>query len=316
MKRPLLEKKFESYLSLRESLGIPIQSPMILQDFVEYLDRQDRRASITAQVVLDWVCDKPYGRGVSAQYARIHLARGFLHYLKPSFSDIEIPGTGLIAKPHRSTPYVFSNNELVDLLRAAGEPSLKSRIFPYSLQTLLGVMASTGLRSGEAIKLQISDCHLDGTVPRLLIRRAKNDKTRWVPVHATTADRLRHYARWRLGIKDRGQADRLFITKRVQGIHRIALWRIFHELVQRLGIVARAGQARPTLHSLRHSFAVHRLRSWYEGGADVHSMLPSLSVYLGHECLAASYWYLTATPELMNAASQRFQNYVESGDAI
>lgn len=313
MKAPSLRTRLKAYLSLREALGMPIQSKSILEKFVRYLERNCHGEAIRTCIVLDWVYSD--AEGIPAQYARFCLARSFLIYLRASLPDTEIPDTNLIATPRRSKPYVFSDHELIDLLREAGQLDSDSTLYPYSLQILLGLMSCTGLRPGEARNLTISDLDLDGATPRLLIRCAKFHKTRWVPLHESAADQLRHYLRWRLNINKARSSQFLFVTKRVQAINRNLLWRTVRDLVNRLEIRPRPGQLRPTPHSLRHTFAVHRLSRWYEEEADVRGLLPGLSIYLGHSNPAASYWYLSETPELMNAASMRFEDYIEKGKA-
>jgi integrase/recombinase XerD len=142
----------------------------------------------------------------------------------------------------------------------------------------------------------------------LLIFRTKFYKTRWVPLHSTTVAHLRTYLEWRKGQNTPG-IDSFFLSKRCRSVNRITFHRIFQHLIARTGISSRTGQLRPTPHSLRHTFAVHRLRQWYEMGENVRELLPTLSVYLGHIDPAASYWYLTCSPELMAAAAQRFEIY-------
>jgi integrase len=104
-------------------------------------------------------------------------------------------------------------------------------------------------------------------------------------------------------------SDSFFVSEQGGEIELYNLRYAFRCLVSRLGLKPRPGQRHPTLHSLRHTFAVNRLRQWYETGADVRALLPNLSVYLGHVDLANSFWYLSATPELLGAAAQLFENY-------
>jgi integrase len=170
-------------------------------------------------------------------------------------------------------------------------------------------LASTGLRPSEAAKLLISDVQLDEQPPRLLIRQTKFQKSRWVPLHYTAADQLRRYAQLRREMNYDALSDSFFVSEQGGEIELYNLRYAFRCLVSRLGFKPRPGQRHPTLHSFRHTFAVNRLRQWYETGADVRALLPNLSVYLGHVDLAASFWYLSATPELLGAAAKLFENY-------
>ncbi|MBP9811121.1 tyrosine-type recombinase/integrase [bacterium] len=318
MKRPSLKPKLAAYLSIRKALGKPIQSPLILKDLVEYLDRQDRREPITVQVVIDWVCNAPHGRGVSAQFARICLARAFLTYLRASIPDIEIPDTNLIAQPRRPNPYIFSDAEFRKVVSATRELKDDSycSIHKHTAETLFSLMICTGLRPGEVIKLTITDLVLDEMPPRLKIQGAKFHKSRWVPLHETAADHLRDYLVWRQSSKQAKFEDNLFLSKKGQRVKYAALRRLFLQVILNAEIYSQQGQSSPSLHSLRHTFAVQRMRTWYEEGLDVRALLPSLSVYLGHFDPAATYWYLSATPELLSSAALRFEEYTKARGAI
>ena len=244
--------------------------------------------------------------------------RQFLIYLKASLPETEIPDSNLIAKPRRSNPYIFSATELRKALTATQELEADTQwsVHARTAETLFALMACTGLRSSEAIKLTLPDLQLDESPPRLLIRCAKFNKSRLVPLHSTAADRLRDYLRWRQKCKFARFSDVLFLSKKGQRVNYQVLRRLFLRGIQHAEIHARSGQLRPSMHSLRHSFAVQRVRRWYEEGVDVRALLPGLSVYLGHSNPASSYWYLSATPELMSAASLRFEDYAATRGAI
>lgn len=199
------------------------------------------------------------------------------------------------------------------MLEAAGRLSPRGSLRPLIHQTLFGLLACTGLRAGEAIKLLVSDVQLDEEPPRLLIRHAIFRKSRWVPLHPTAAEQLRRYARLRRELRYDGLSDMFFISEQGRQLDYNILQRTFRRLIRRVSLSPRPGQPHPTLHSFRHTFAVARLRRWCEAGADAHALLPHLSIYLGHVDPTSNYWYLTATPELLGAAAQRFESYAEKG---
>ena len=184
------------------------------------------------------------------------------------------------------------------------------------MQTLLGLLASTGMRIGEAMRLTASDVRLDQTPPHILVREAKFHKSRLVPLHPTSAAKLGEYVarRSQLGfVKD---TDPFFVSER--GPHPTAsgvrgwFWRVVKQLEMRP-----TGSKRwPTPHSFRHTFAVSRLKEWYEQGANINTLLQHLSVYLGHVRPQDTYWYLTATPELLGAAADRFEDYAQPGGEL
>jgi integrase len=153
----------------------------------------------------------------------------------------------------------------------------------------------------------LTEVFLDESPPRMLVYRSKFGKTRWVPLHVTAVLALRQYLQLRDNFGSSRNNDVFFTTNDGQAINRITLHNAFQRVIAQTAIRARGHQLRPSLNSLRHTFAVHRLHCWYKAGEDVRSLLPNLSVYLGHSDPVTSYWYLTCTPELMVSAGQRFQ---------
>jgi integrase len=178
---------------------------------------------------------------------------------------------------------------------------------------LLGLLASTGLRVGEAVRLTVSDLQLSATPPRLLVRHTKFDKSRWVPLHPTTAARLDEYLGQRRKLAYDALSDSFFVSEKGTALRISSLGRWFGQVVVRVGLWPEKGKRWPSLRSFRHTFAVRRLRVWYEEGADLTTLLPHLSVYLGHVSPEETYWYLTATPELLSLAAQRFCRYAVPG---
>ncbi len=316
MKQTDLQIRLDAYLALRDALGISTPAAKRrLQDFVHYLEQHADENPIRAQMALDWACRASATCGVAGPSARLTLARGFLTHLKASRPETEIPDRHLIATPRRPHPYLFEASDVIKLLEGAGRLGPRRTLRPHTLQTLFGLLACTGLRSSEAINLVVSDVQLDEKPPRLLIRYTKFQKSRWVPLHPTAADQLRLYKQRRRELKYDRLSDTFFVSEQGRALNYDLLLRTFHRLVRRVGISSRPGQRRPTPHSLRHTFAVERLRQWYEAGLDAHALLPNLSIYLGHIDPASSYWYLTATPELLGAAARRFEGYADRGGA-
>jgi integrase/recombinase XerD len=308
MKETDLYTRLDAYLALREALGLSTRAcRKLLQDFVTYLKEHDDGKPIRSELAVDWACSTSAKCGVSGQAARLGMARGFLTHLKATLPETEIPGKHLLATPRRPQPYIFSSAEISRVLKEAAQMGPRGSLRPFTYQTLLGLLASTGLRPSEAAKLLISDVHLDEQLPRLLIRQTKFQKSRWVPLHHTAAVQLRQYAQLRREMNYDALSDSFFVSEQGRQMDLYKLRYAFRCFVSRLGLESRPGQRHPTLHSFRHTFAVNRLRQWYEIGADVHALLPNLSVYLGHVNLSASFWYLSATPELLCAAAQLFE---------
>lgn len=301
-------KELNSYLALRESLGVPTyQIAPLLGKFVQYLDEHCRGKQIKVNDVLDWVCVEHHS--VATQHVHLSAARVFLKYLKAIVPETEIPSTHWIARRHRPEPFVFTDHQLLKLLDTAGELDSRMSLAAVTVQTMLGLMACTGLRPGETMRLRSSQVFLSEVPARILISRTKFGKSRWVPLHNTTVDRLRSY----INVCPHPGSETFFTSKQGKPINRITLHRIFQHLISKIGLHPRKGQMRPTLHSLRHTFAVNRLLQWYSEGIDVRALLPNLSVYIGHIDPVSSYWYLSCTPQLMTAAAQRFELYGSRG---
>jgi integrase len=156
---------------------------------------------------------------------------------------------------------------------------------------------------------------MDEQPPLILVRETKFGKTRVVPVHSTTAVMLREYATKKRKLGYDGFTDAFFVSERGRRLHYNTVGSTFRSLVRRAGIQRTLGGRRPTLHSCRHTFAVRRLVAWHHEGVNVKSMLPHLSVYMGHTDPKNTYWYLSATPELLSVVAQSFESYANQGNA-
>lgn len=311
-----LHAALDSYLALRDALGFSTHAAkLLLRDFLKFVAARDSSGPLRAEVALEWACATSAQRGTAGQAARLSMARGFLAHLKASIPETEVPAHGLLASVRRPHPYLFTPEQLSQLLDAVALIGPRGSLRPHAYSTLIGLLASTGLRVGEALRLNVSDVGLDLDPPQLHIRLSKFRKSRIVPLHSTTAESMRRYhaERHRLGYN--ALSDVFFVSEKGQVLNYSALRRTFKRLTERLGLIPANGRRPPSLHSLRHTFAVDRLLTWYREGVDVRRMAPHLSVYLGHVRPQESYWYLSATPELLSAAGQLFQHYsVVGGD--
>ena len=203
----------------------------------------------------------------------------------------EVPGSRLIAAGRRRRPYVFSDEEMTTLINAASRPNPRVPFRPIVLSTLLGLLASTGLRVAEACRLSLDNVRLGDDHPNLQILQTKFHKSRIVPIHSTVVAALSGYLDERHAHKRDTWGDRLFVNRdgRPLDVHDLGHW--FASLCQSLGIEpANTHDRRPCLTSFRHTFAVRRLREWHSAGLDVQSLLPTLAVYLGHVGPESSYW--------------------------
>jgi integrase/recombinase XerD len=314
MTTDVLATHLVAYLSLREALGFQMHAEKrLLPEFVAYVNAQEHQRPIRAQMALEWACQASPHRGPSGAARRLSMARGFLRYLQALVPETEVPVPGLLPTPRRPTPFLFTPTQITALLGAAHTSRPRGSLRPHTLSTLLGVLASTGLRVGEAIRLQIEHVHLDLEPPQLHVLETKFHKSRLVPLHPSTAERLRHYQAQRAHLHDDGLSDAFFVSERGQPMQHRARHDWFARLCRRVAIMPTHGGRAPCLTSLRHTFAVTRMQRWYQQGLDVQALLPHLSVYLGHVHPQESYWYLTAVPELLSAAAHRFETFAHTG---
>jgi integrase/recombinase XerD len=312
----VLHRYLDTYLSVREALGFQMRAARtLLRDFVGFLETRGDAGPIRAQWAIDWACAPATRRGAGSAAQRLSMARGFLTYLRASLPDTEVPDSGLVASFRRPTPYLLTAQQITALIQAAQHLGPQGSLRPYTVSTVIGLLASTGLRVGEAIRLTTTDVHLDEVPPFLHIRETKFHKSRLVPLHPTTALQLRHYQGMRTALRSDALADVFFLSEQGHALTHKALGACFTQLCGQVGVRPTASGRRPSLHALRHAFAITRLRKWYQEAADVQALLPRLSVYLGHVRPQESYWYLTATPELFTAAALRFQQYAAGGGA-
>ena len=300
-------RHLEIYVGLRRAVGFAMRPEAhLLQDFVEHLERRGNEVPV-AQVAVEWA-----SASTESQHAgRLSIVRGFLKMVRATEPGIDVPGAGLVRASKRPTPRILDPNEIVALMEAARSLGPRRALRPHTVATVIGLLASCGLRAGEAIRLDIDDVDLVGDLPCLQIRRTKFRKSRLVPLHPTTAAALRAYAEQRRALGYDGLSSPFFVSERGARLHYHVLARTFVQLARRLGLRGPVGTRGVSLHKLRHSFAVSRLAAWAQQGVVVRDQLPALAVYLGHVNPQNTYWYLTATPPVLEPAAARFEAFVD-----
>jgi integrase len=294
----------DGYLALRRSLGYQLRRPgQMLRGFVSYLEAAGA-ATVTTEHALAWATE-PASADPTYWRARLAAVRGFARYLAPLIPGTEVPPPGLLPGPHsrRVVPYLYSPAEVAALMTAAA--AIRTPLRAATYQTLIGLLAVTGMRVGEAISLDRAD--LAAGQGLLTIRSGKFGKSRQLPLHATVVQALDRYA------GQRDSACRRLATPAflVSGAGTRLIYQdvhfTFHQLTEAAGLRPRSAACRPRIHDLRHTFAVATLARWHADGGDVTARLPLLSTWLGHADPAGTYWYLTGTPELMALAAARLE---------
>jgi integrase len=310
MKHLQLETHLMRYAEMRKAMGYKFRiEHVLLPQFVRFLESGDGSGPIRAALALEWAVSASPTCGRVGQVQRLTVARHFLIYLKAFLPDTEIPKPGLLAEERRPRPRLYSNEEIVRMQQATRTLSEPGSLKQITFETLIGLLAATGLRIGEALRLTLGDLHLDHEPPYLEIRNTKFGKSRFVPVHPSTAQHLRLYLDKRRGIVG-ARPEALFLLRPKKPLQYPSAQSYFRQIVRAAGVPKNApGRRGPLWHSLRHTFAVRRLLAWYRAGADVRSLLPNLAVYLGHVGPAQTYHYLTAAPELLSVAASMFEDY-------
>jgi integrase len=300
-----LEQALTDYLQLRHSLGHELaEAGWLLPGFVAYLDAHGS-PTVTIEAALAWAQQapkSPAGRVTTVGPRRMTAARGFARYLSGIDASTEVPPLGLM--PHRQRwrqPFIYSAADIDALLELARR-TIVSPLRAATYQTLIGLLAASGMRIGEAIKLDRSD--VDWARGVLLIRESKFGKSRLVPLHPSSMQALEGYARLRDQLQPRPAEPAFLVSLNRKRLLYAVVQLTFRQLIDNAGIGAGAPSP-PRLHDLRHTFAVRTLLGWYRAGEDVQSKIPSLSTYLGHREPASTYWYLSAAPELLALAAAR-----------
>lgn len=302
--KPLREAA-QDYLALRRALGFKLRATE--DSLAEFLDFMEQRGAtrITTAAALAWASSKPSTRpGYAAD--RLRRIRGFARHHLANDPATEIPPVDLLpSRLRRRQPYLYSDDEITRLLNCALDLPPDDSLRRWTYHGLLGLLSVTGLRLGEAIRLQLGDVDLDQGL--LTIRQTKFGKSRWVPIDDSTRRVLTRY-RERRDAWMRGHSQpHFFVSGRRTPLLPSTIHRTFYRLLDRAEIATPAGTPRPRLHDLRHRFAIQTVLRWYRAGEDVERRLPILSTYLGHVGIEHTYWYLSACPELMGQALARLE---------
>ena len=291
----------DDYLRLRRALGFQLgRHGGSLPGFVAFVEANGA-ATITVELAVAWA-RLPQGIKPITVDFRLSAVRGFTRYLHALDPAHQIPPPGLLGVPRRRpAPYIYTPREIADVLTAARR--LRPPLRAATQTALLGLLAATGMRSGEAMALTRADVDLAGGV--ITVLHAKFDRMRLVPLHPSVTTALREYATTRDRLCRTPRVDRFFLSVTGRALHRGETDAVFRDITASIGL--RTGTARPRVHDLRHAFAVHTLIDAHRNGTDISALLPVLSTYLGHVEPANTYWYLSAVPELMQLAAARLE---------
>ncbi len=302
-----LREALADYLRIRRRLGFEMpQDGRLLEGFVEFLE-QAGAERVTTDLALAWA-RTPVHAHPHYWRQRLGVARGFARHLATIDPASEVPSKDLLPghRP-RIAPYIYTDGEITALMDAARRLTPPLRAARH--ETLIGLLAVTGMRPGEALALDRQDVDLGHGVVH--VRAGKQKKQREIPLHESTTGALRGYARQRDARFPMPSTPAFFSSARERRMARGELNQTFTQLIREVGLEGRGTRARPRPHDLRHAFAVRTLIDWFEAGEDIDRRMPLLSAYLGHVDPASSYWYLEAVPELLELISRRLEQLPE-----
>ena len=299
----MVRKAIKKYLQERRALGFKLyDAGHLLFQFADYLEKH-KTTIITQELAMRWAClsDKCQPK-YWAQ--RLSAVRIFARYYSAIDPRTEIPAQGLLPFNNKRTiPYIYTEKQILRLIKAARTLYSKTGIRASTFVSLFSLLTVTGMRIGELIGLDREDVDLEEGV--LLVKKAKHDRKRLIPVHLSTVKALQRYVRHRDKACPKPKTTSFFVSE--TGIRLTASmvrWN-FNKLSCQIGLRNPSDSSGPRIHDMRHTFAVHMMQNWYRQGKNVEKLLPQLAVYLGHRNLNCTYWYMTATPELLKLAAER-----------
>lgn len=298
-----LAEDIEQYLTLRRALGFKMEmAARLLGQFADYCE-QAGVGRVSIDVAVAWAT-APVGASPGWWAQRLGVVRGFAVWAQTQDSATEVPPADLLpGRAGRVVPYLYSDSEIAALMNAADTLSLPLQRDTY--RTLIGLLSVTGLRIGEAIRLGRDDVRCDHGVVRVL--NSKHGKSREVPLHPSTVEALRRYAEHRDRCFPAPPVDRFFLSTKGTPLRYTVVQPVFARLTRQAGLQPRSPRCEPRLHDIRHAMAVRALVDCYATGGDVHALVPLLATWLGHGDPKATYWYLTASMELLAQARQRLE---------
>ncbi len=297
--------RVENYLMARRQMGFALDiAGSQLLAFARFADGTGYCGPVTLDLAVRWA--RSASRHTALTMARrIEVLRPFAKYRAQFESGTELLPSRYFGPAHRRlVPHIYSEQEIASLLRAAGQLTPIGGLRPQTYLTMFGLLAATGLRISEVLLLKVED--VDSRQQLLTVRQTKFRKSRLVPLDPTVVAALDRYAGVRAGRFGRAKLDAFFVSDHGKPIADRTIHHNFEQLRRELGWTARGGHPSPRIHDLRHTFICRTLLRSYQQNQRIDSVIDALSTYVGHAKVSDTYWYITAVPELMAAAAQRF----------
>jgi integrase len=301
-----LSEALEQYIAVRRALGAKLpEPPRTLGQFIAFL-QQRGAAYITTELALRWAM-QPANVQRATWARRLSMVRRFAMWLQSIDPRTQVPPIRLLSGRHRrSPPRIYTIEEVQRLMGAASKLPSRRGLRAHTYTTIIGLLATTGLRPGEVLALTRPDVDLDSGI--LFIRESKHGKSRFVPVHESTRQALTAYATRREKLAAQPHANAFFVAESGHRLGPCAVRRTFAELSRAVGLRQPGAGRRigrgPRLQDFRHTFATRTLINWYKAGVNIECGVITLSTYLGHSDVTHTYWYFSADPELLQLATK------------
>ena len=291
-----------TYLAVRRATGFALRNQGFqLKSFAAFSEARGHRY-ICGPVAIEWA---GLGQSVLQRARRLGTVIRFARYLRAEDARHEVPPAIFGSeKARRPTPYILTTEEIRRLVTVAAQ-SMSRALCGATYSTLFALLACTGLRVSEAIRLRYDDITPDG----LVIHRTKFRKSRLVPVHETARAGLERYLDQRRPYAPFD--DHVFVSVLRKPLRVADVDRAFKIAATHVGL--RDGVRRPTPHALRHAFATRALCTCPDGRDAITRHMLALSTYLGHSSVAHTYWYLQAVPDLMRDIAEQAERMATGG---
>jgi integrase len=297
-------KLVRQYLAFRRKLGYRMKTAELLVDFARFADRVAPAKPLTTALAIQWATAETSFRP-NTRLGRLGMVRGFARYCAASEPQTQIPDSYLLGpRFQRVRPHLYSSAEVKLILqRTRRLPIQRSPLHPLTYETVIGLLAVTGMRPGEALRLHCQDLDLDqGT---LRIRRCKFSPERIIALHSTTVRALGYYRQKRQALFPGGES--LFVGTTGRPLHARRTEKVFRRLAQ--GLVSSGERRSVRLMDFRHTFASERISQWSRQSQPIAHHLLLLARYLGHRTFNSTWWYVSSDPNALQAASDRFQHF-------
>jgi integrase len=310
-----VDEQVESFIAFKQGLGIQmISEASALRHLRRHAQSIGHSGPITLELALSW-SRSGNDHALGYEIKRYELARRVTEYASVFDESVHRLPAGLLGKTSdRITPYIYTDEEISLLMKAASSfYSMQDPLRPIAYEALIGILRATGMRPFEALALEDGD--FDKNRQLLLVRKAKNNKERLVPVEESTCRALISYQDKRDELRSAHSCKNLIVS---DGDRALSLASFQHAFCEIRCVLLNRGEVwnrrPPRPYDLRHTYAVMRLLGWYREKEDINALLPVLATYMGHASISETYWYLTGTPELLEVACSAFEELVKAGD--